>query len=84
MSVLSELPDGMGFFCGFADGDSRQINVRLELDEQSATSSDDPMNWDHKYHAYVAGTLIGKASSKAAAEAMATAWMVAHPEQESA
>jgi hypothetical protein len=66
MSILSDLPDGMGYFYGFIAGDSRQINVRRE---------------DFRWKAYVGGEpLDGEYTTKIGAEAGAVAWMKAHPQ----
>ena len=66
MSILSELPDGCGFFYGFYKGDYRQINVRFE---------------HNAWVAYVGGEKIyGHYSGKQAAEDAAIAYIKANPE----
>jgi hypothetical protein len=65
MSILSDLPDGAGFWYGFVKGDSRRIDVRQETGHWAA---------------WVAGTRIAAGRTKAEAESMAISWMKQHPE----
>jgi hypothetical protein len=75
-SILSELPDGVGFYYGFIDGDHRQINVKLACKS--------PEWWI----AYVGGEPVAPADdphavlypSKDEAEAAAITWAKANPE----
>jgi hypothetical protein len=80
MSILSKEPDGLGYFYGFRDGDSRQINVRLEL---CARSIADVLVQDKLWIAYVSGNSIGGAhATLAEAETAAIEWMEEHPDEE--
>jgi hypothetical protein len=79
MSILSDVPDGMGYFYGFRDGDSRQINVRLELCARSITG----VLVQELWIAYVSGNAIGGSyATLAEAETAAIEWMEAHPDEE--
>lgn len=73
MSILSEEPDGMGFYYAFIDGDSRQINVRLENKQIGSVSV---LAWI----AYVGGVQIAVELSKGEAENAAIRWAKGHPE----
>ena len=64
MSILSELPDGLGFFYTFYKDDHRQINVRLE---------------EREWIAYVGGEKVGALASKDLAEAAAIRFIEANP-----
>jgi hypothetical protein len=65
-SILSEEPDGSGFYYGYAPGDLRRIDVRRE---------------GLHFTAYVAGDPIRLGClSKQSAELAAIDWMRAHPE----
>lgn len=81
MSILSQLPDGFGFFYGFVKGDFRRIDVRQEgYDRPGSTISDGPgANWG-RWHIWVGGESVGLAETKAEAEANAIAWMKENPE----
>lgn len=52
-SVLSAMPDGMGYYHGFVAGDTRRIDIRLERE---------------LWEIYVAGENIGWAPTKDEAE----------------
>lgn len=72
MSILSNAPDGMGYFYGFHEDDTRQINARLE-----PIPNRDGQAW----FAYVGGEPIeGYWNTKDAAESAAIAWIKANPE----
>lgn len=70
MSILSALPDGMGFYYGFAKPDMRRIDVA---------------NVGNKKYwaAYVAGEPIDSIGydCKETAEEAALAWLKAHPQE---
>lgn len=69
-SILSG-PDGLGYYYGFLEGDSRQINVR-----KLHTIALQP-----QWHAYVGGTRLGGAwETMSEAEAAAIKWAKEHPE----
>lgn len=73
MSILSDRPDGVGYYYGFAPKDYRRIDVRKG-----------PA--DLLWRAYVAGDRIGDAENgvwetKAGAEAAALQWLADHPEK---
>jgi hypothetical protein len=73
MSILSDRPDGVGYYYGFLEGDGRQINVR-----ELHTIALEP-----KWHAYVGGELIpGRWETKDEAEAAAIKWAKEHPEND--
>lgn len=65
---LSDRPDGFGFYYGYADGDPRQINVRLE-----------PTAHGHRWTAYVGGDEIGKFPARIEAERYIANWMADNP-----
>lgn len=67
MSILSRLPDQMGYFYGFHHDDPRQVNVRQELD-----------GWVY----YVGGDRIGVRETKDEAEDAAIVWIRAHPQED--
>lgn len=64
MTILSQLPDGYGYFYGYTKHDHRQINVRWE-----------GQNWI----AYVGGEKVGLLASKDAAETAAIKFIEANP-----
>lgn len=68
MSILSNEPDGLGFFYGFLPGDCRQVNVREES----------PGRWC----GYVAGVQVAVSKSKEGAEQSTVAWMLANVERD--
>jgi hypothetical protein len=65
MSILSDQPDGMGFYYGFAPGDIRQINVRLEKGA---------------WVGYVGGEPVTRALTKEWAELEAMRWAETNPD----
>lgn len=65
-SILSQQPDGFGYFYGFRWPDSRQINVKQESGHWAA---------------WVGGNRVVAARDKQEAEAMAIAWMDRNPEE---
>lgn len=65
MSILSDHPDGLGFFYGFLPGDCRQVNVREEA----------PGRWC----GYVGDQQVAVSKSKDGAEGKAVDWMIANP-----
>ena len=67
-SILSDRPDGVGYYYGFLDGDHRQINVRYEG------------GW---WIAYVGGEKVARKNYKSIAEHAAIEWAKAHPESSS-
>lgn len=71
MSILSSVPDGCGFFYGFAKPDMRQINVRRELQEDKPAFA---------WRAYAGGEPVGYYGSKDLAEEASIAWLKANPE----
>lgn len=73
-SILSERPDGLGMYYGFAPGDSRQINVRFEIIDRLGGPT--ARAWVY----YVGGKEIGAELSKGEAEAAAIRWAKQHPE----
>ncbi len=73
MSILSEAPDGMGFYYAFIDGDNRQINVRLENKQIGSLTVS-------AWIAYVGGVQIAVELSKGEAERAAIKWAKEHPE----
>lgn len=69
-SVLSQEPDGLGFFYGYLKGDRRQINIRFE---------------GGQWMIYVDGRKIGQCERGATlmeAERMAIRWMKDNPDEE--
>ena len=64
-SILSELPDGCGFYYGFSGDDHRRIDVRKEGDI---------------WNVYVAGALVLCSTSKMLAEIDAIQWLKDNPE----
>jgi len=72
-TILSDRPDGCNFYYGFVEGDSRQINVRIEGTEEY------PKGY---WRAYVGGEPIGCFSTKEFAEQQAIAWIKANPEED--
>lgn len=65
-SVLSEAPDGMGYYYGLASGDPRQINVRFEGSDGWVT--------------YVGGVQVAcRSESKSAAEIAALEFIQCNP-----
>lgn len=65
MTILSQQPDGMGFYYGFLMGYALQVNVRKEGQE---------------WIAYVGGERVGAYMTKNAAEAGAVAELKAGAE----
>lgn len=68
-SILSDYPDGAGFYYGFNWPDHRQVNVRLE----PTNARGEP------WIAYVGGQRIGSADSRRRAEDLALVWMEQNP-----
>jgi hypothetical protein len=78
MSILSRVPDDVGFYYGFIKGDGRQVNVRLEQV---------PVRYGaglgQKWFGYVGGEKVTDwHTSKESAEAAAVAWAKANPEED--
>lgn len=71
MSVLSDRPDGFGFYYGFVSGDHRQINVRPGAYDMGLGAP--------RWRAYVGGKDIGSFTSKAKAEDAALCYLKANP-----
>lgn len=68
MTILSELPDGHGYYYTYYKHDHRQINVRFEGQD---------------WIAYVGGEKVGVLASKDLAEAAAIRFIEANPVGES-
>lgn len=71
-SILSEEPDGVGFYYGQEPGGHRQINIRPVF----ANDNDLDLLWE----IFVGGLIVGTASTKDAAELKALLWCSANPE----
>jgi hypothetical protein len=72
-TVLSSVPDEMGYYYGFLPEDNRQINVRFETRSPVEPSG---------YYAYVGDDEVPhRHISKEAAEAAALEWMKKNPEE---
>lgn len=75
MSILSSMPDGVGYFYGFRDGDHRQINVRREGEDET-----DPLWKAVLWFAYVGGERLSEGhETKDQAEAAAIKWAEDNP-----
>lgn len=68
-SILSERPDGAGFYYGFNGSDHRQINVRLEGNHRKGPP----------WVVYVGGERIGNADTLRRGEDLALIWMEQNP-----
>lgn len=73
MSLLSNQPDGLGYYYGFVKGDSRQINVRDE----------GPRYGPPRWTAYAGGVVVATGlSSKTQAEVFAIDWIHNNPRKD--
>jgi hypothetical protein len=81
MSILSVMPDGMGYYYGFAKPDMRSIDVRCEDGERIGTNNSDLNVMRGNWVSWIAGNAVACSATKEEAEAKAIAWLKAHPRE---